>query len=169
LSLIPKIAATALTALAVVSASTAATGAVPAAGAVPVAGSPLAGSPAIGGVSTSGCTAPQGGGPGYSASLGNDQDGKTVCITVGEKLLVVLSAGSPNGPPWRPVHVSKPGILEIVPLTLMLSQGLTATNFEGARAGRVRLTSERSQCTQKSSAARCNLVQLWQATVVVLP
>ena len=118
-------------------------------------------------LATPSCIVPHGAGPGYNASIGNAQNGKTVCIAVGEKLLVVLSAGSPNGSPWRAVHVSRPGVLKVAPLTLMLSRGLTATNFQGVRPGTVRLTSERSPCTPTSLAVHCNVVEMWQATVVV--
>lgn len=114
------------------------------------------------------CLVPHGAGPGYNASIGNSQNGKTVCIAVGEKLLVLLSGGSPNASPWRAVHVSKPGILKIAPLTLMLTRGLTGTNFRAVRVGTVRLTSERSPCVPTTPAgARCNVIEIWQATVVV--
>ena len=114
------------------------------------------------------CLGPHGAGPGYNASIGNRENGKTVCIAVGEKLLVLLSGGSPNASPWRAVHVSKPGILRTAPLTLMLTRGLTGTNFQAVRAGTVRLTSERSPCVPTTSAgARCNVIEIWQATVIV--
>ena len=114
------------------------------------------------------CMVPHGAGPGYNASIGNKQNGKTVCVTVGEKLLVILSVGSPNGDPWHPLHLSKQGVLKLAPLTLMLSRGLTPTNFEAARPGVVRLSSERSPCGQKATGvATCDVIEVWQATVIV--
>ncbi len=123
----------------------------------------------IGPDDTPGCMVPHGAGPGYNASIGNGQNGETICARVGEKLLVVLSSGSPNGSPWGAVRVSRAGILKIAPLTLMLSRGLTATNFEAVRAGTVRLTSERSPCSPPHSPVRGNVVEHWRATVTVRP
>ena len=88
----------------------------------------------------SSCLVPHGSGPGYSASIGNLQNGRTVCITIGERLLVLLSAGSKGASPWSQIRVSKSGILEIAPLTLMLARGTTGTNFQAERSGTVRLT-----------------------------
>ena len=127
-----------------------------------------AGAGAAGAGAVPGCTVLHGAGPGYNASIGNSQNGKTVCITVGEKLLVILSGGSPNASPWHAIRMSKPGVLKIAPLTLMLSRGLTAANFQAVRAGRVQLTSERSPCTPTTSmAVHCNVIELWRVTVVV--
>src|SRR5487761_2182734 len=92
---------------------------------------------------TPSCLVPHGSGPGYNASIGNQQNGKSVCITVGERLLVVLSAGAPNASPWRAIHVSKSGILQIAPITLMFSRGTTGTNFKAVRLGTVQLTAQR--------------------------
>jgi hypothetical protein len=116
----------------------------------------------------SSCLVPHGSGPGYSASIGNLQNGRTVCITIGERLLVLLSAGSKGASPWSQIRVSKSGILEIAPLTLMLARGTTGTNFQAERSGTVRLTSQRPACAPTTSAvATCDAIELWQANVVV--
>ncbi len=82
--------------------------AVPALAAVVCSSGPAgAGALARADVTTARCAAPHGAGPGYNASIGNAQNGMTVCIAVGEKLLVVLSSGNPNGSPWGAVRVSK--------------------------------------------------------------
>jgi len=117
---------------------------------------------------TPSCLVPHGSGPGYNASIGNQQSGKSVCITVGERLLVVLSAGAPNASPWRAIHVSKSGILQIAPITLMFSRGTTATNFKAVRVGTVQLTAERPACSPvPSGAATCDTIEAWRATVIV--
>ena len=114
------------------------------------------------------CAAPKGPGPGYSASVTNKQDGETVCITVGEKLLVFLTAPSPGASPWRGVHTSKPGILRTVPLTLVLPRGATAVNFLAVRQGVVELTSQRPVCVPgPPNVAACDAIMLWRVTVVV--
>jgi hypothetical protein len=114
------------------------------------------------------CTVPTGQGPGYNASIGIRQNGKTVCVTIGEKLLVLLSAPEPNAAPWSSVHPSKAGIVEIAPLTLMLSRGTTGTNFKAIRAGRIELSSQRSACSPPASGgASCDAIVLWRVTLVV--
>jgi hypothetical protein len=44
------------------------------------------------------CVVPARGGPGYNALITNAQDGTTICITAGQRLLVFLSSSSPGGP-----------------------------------------------------------------------
>jgi hypothetical protein len=114
------------------------------------------------------CLSPTGRGPGYNASITNKQDGRTVCITVGEKLLVFLTAPSRHAAGWGAVHVSKPGILKIAPLTLMLPRGVTAVNFLAVHTGVVELMSQRPACTPATPiAATCDAIMLWRVTVVV--
>ncbi len=114
------------------------------------------------------CFVPHGSGPGYNASIGNQQSGKSVCITVGERLLVVLSAGEANASPWRAIRSSKPGILQIAPLTLMFTRGTTGTNFKAIRVGSVELTAERPTCAPApSGVATCDAIELWRAKVIV--
>ena len=114
------------------------------------------------------CLSPTGRGPGYNASVTNKQNGKTFCITVGEKLLVFLTAPSRSEASWGAVHVSKPGILKVAPLTLMLVRGVTAVNFLAVHQGVVELTSERPACTPATPiAAICDAIMLWRVTVVV--
>ena len=118
--------------------------------------------------STPSCLVPHGSGPGYNASIGNQQNGKSVCITIGERLLVVLSAGAPNAAPWRGIHVSKTTVLQIAPLTLMFSRGTTGMNFKAVHLGTVQLTAQRPACAPvPSGAATCDAIQLWRATVIV--
>ncbi|GEM_PF-3795152 len=99
--------------------------------------------------------------------LANRQDGQVVCLSVGQRLLVLLRA--PVGAvPWGPVHVSRPGTLRALPLTLMLARGVTGANFQAARAGVAELSSLRPACPPVApGAARCDLVLAWRATVVV--
>jgi hypothetical protein len=114
------------------------------------------------------CTVPHHPGPGYNASITNQQNGDRVCIGVGEKLLVFLSAPSPKAPPWRPVTAAPPGILRVAPLTLLLTRGVTGTNFLAVRPGVVEVTSERPVCgPPPPGGATCDAIVLWRATVVV--
>jgi len=113
------------------------------------------------------CIVPHGSGPGYDASIGNHQNDKSVCITIGERLLVVLSAGATNAPRWRAIHVSRSGILHIAPLTLMLSRGTTGTNFKATDVGTVELSSQRPACAPALSATTCDTIEIWRASIIV--
>ena len=135
---------------------------------VSVLAAPSNGYATVANVSVPRCLIPHGSGPGYDASIGNQQNGKSVCITVGERLLVVLSSGEPNASAWRAIHVSKPGILQVAPLTLMFSRGTVGTNFKATRIGSVKITSERPACPQAPSGApTCDAIELWRVTVIV--
>ncbi len=108
-------------------------------------------------------------GPGYNASIGTAQNGKSVCMSVGEKLLVFLSAPANTELGWSRIAVTPPGILSSAPFTLMLSRNVTAENFLAKRQGTVDLTSERSACSvPRGSQVFCGSVLRWEAKVVVL-
>jgi hypothetical protein len=115
------------------------------------------------------CSPTERAGPGYNVSIGNAQNGKEVCITVGERLLVVLSV-SPSAVKWHPVQVSPPGVLTTASLTLMLSQGVTATNFKATHTGLAHLSSERMACSPPpKSQVACGALVVWKAAVLVRP
>jgi hypothetical protein len=114
------------------------------------------------------CTVPHHPGPGYNASITNQQNGQRICIGTGEKLLVILTAPSPSGPPWRQITAAPPGTLRVAPLTLMLARGVTATNFLAVRKGVTEVTSVRPACAPAPpGGAACDAIELWRATVVV--
>jgi hypothetical protein len=116
------------------------------------------------------CSPTPGSGPGYNASIGNAENGKRVCITVGEKLLVLLSASPTSALKWHPVQVSPPGVLTIAPLTLMLSKNVTAANFKATHTGLAHLSSERIACSPPpKSQVACGAMVAWTATVLVRP
>jgi hypothetical protein len=107
-------------------------------------------------------------GPGYDASVTNHQNGERICVGVGERLLVFLSAPTPKSSPWRQITAAPPGILRVAPLTLMLARGVTATNFLAVRRGVAEVTSERPACgPAPPGGATCDAILLWRATVVV--
>ncbi|HTT92889.1 MAG TPA: hypothetical protein VMF65_25265 [Acidimicrobiales bacterium] len=114
------------------------------------------------------CVYPHGAGPGYNASIGNQENGKTVCLALGEKLLVSLSAPTAKSPKWSHIQVSPSGVLTTAPLTLMLSPGMTATNFLASHPGAVDLTSQRHVCPPSTNGTvSCDVMVAWRATVVV--
>jgi hypothetical protein len=114
------------------------------------------------------CSAVQGPGPGYNASVGTAQDGKTVCITVGEKLVVFLSAPVTTGLAWAPIEVAPKGVLTPAPLTLMLPRNVRAENFLATRPGRVELSSDRPACSvPRGSQVSCGAILLWEVKVAV--
>jgi hypothetical protein len=114
------------------------------------------------------CFYPRGAGPGYNASIGMQENGKTVCITLGEKLLVSLSAPTAKSPKWSHIQVSPSGVLTAAALTLMLTPGLTASNFLALHQGTVEVTSQRHVCPPATDGTvSCDAMEAWQATVVV--
>jgi hypothetical protein len=116
------------------------------------------------------CTPLRGPGPGYNATIGNAQNGKQVCITLGQKLLVFLTVPPTSGLKWHPIQASPPGVLSIAPLTLMLSRGVTAQNFIATHTGVAHLSSERMACSPPpKSQVECGAMVSWRATVLVRP
>ena len=114
------------------------------------------------------CTIPHHPGPGYNASITDQQSGHRVCIGLGERLLVFLSVPSPQASAWGQITAAPPGTLKIAPLSLMLPKGVTATNFLAERRGVAEVTSERPACgPAPPGGASCDAIVLWRATVVV--
>ena len=115
------------------------------------------------------CAAVRDPGPGYSGSIGTAQNGETLCITVGEKLLVYLSVPAPTALGWAPITVFPQGVLVPAPLALMLSRNVRAENFLANRRGVVKLTSHRPTCSvPERSQPLCGAVQRWAVTVTVV-
>jgi hypothetical protein len=113
------------------------------------------------------CLVPDGSGPGFDASIGNLQNGRTVCLQVGERLLVRLTAPS-NSSPWQPIRSSTSNVLRTVPLTILLTRGTIGAAFKAAAPGTVRLESQRQVCSPATSGRpTCDAVQLWEVTLVV--
>jgi hypothetical protein len=112
-------------------------------------------------------------GPGYSLSIGNTTNGKTVCVAVGEKLLVSLSAPSSPGLKWSHIQVAPAGVLSTAavtaaPVTAVPSDGVTAALFLAVHRGVVELTSQRHLCPPPANGtASCDAMLSWRATVVV--
>ncbi|HUY05958.1 MAG TPA: carboxypeptidase-like regulatory domain-containing protein [Acidimicrobiales bacterium] len=118
----------------------------------------------------SSCVVPRGSGPGYDASISNQQIDRSYCIVVGERLLVILSTSSPGASMWRDIKVSEPGILQVAPLTLMFSRGVTGMNFRAVRPGTVVLSAQRPACSPVAPGEpTCDAIDLWRATITVRP
>ena len=116
------------------------------------------------------CIVPSGAGPGYEATVGNRQNRSAVCVTIGERLLVLLKAPASNTTRWSTVRPSRAGVVKIAPLTLMLVSGETATNFEAIRTGTVELRSKRPVCAPSAGGSTsCDSFIVWQVTLVVRP
>jgi hypothetical protein len=134
------------------------------AGPVPVA----AAAPAPAAVASS-CAPPGAAGPGYSASIGNPQNGKRVCIEVREKLRVSLSAPGTGPLRWGRIHASPAGILTTTPSLVVPTLGVTATTFMAVREGIAVLSSERRACSPPpKSSMSCGPALHWKVTVVVV-
>jgi hypothetical protein len=115
------------------------------------------------------CARPGGPGPGYNASISNGQNGETVCLRVGEKLLVSLTAPAKVSLWWRHIHVSPPGVLTPARLNMLLARGVTAAAYMAARPGTVDLSSQRLACSPPPRGTiKCGAPLRWEVKVVVV-
>lgn len=118
----------------------------------------------------SACLLPDGAGPGHHASIGTADNGKRVCVRVGERLLVRLAAPSPAAPRWREIVAVPAGVLVPAPSSVVPARGVTAGEFRAVRRGEVAVSSTRPGCAPaRPGAVTCEVIELWRATVVVLP
>ncbi len=114
------------------------------------------------------CILPIGGLPGHSGSIGNRQNGKTICLTVGEKLLVSLSGPAQTGVQWQHIIASPAGILRPLPVPITLARGVTAADFLAKTQGVVRVSSQRHVCPPATAgSATCDAIVSWSVTVTV--
>ncbi|HTT89111.1 MAG TPA: hypothetical protein VMF65_06105 [Acidimicrobiales bacterium] len=114
------------------------------------------------------CTVPQGTGPTHAAVIGNAQNGTTICVAVGERLLVSLSAPAGTGTQWQQVTASPPGVLVRSPMPVTASEVVTSTTFLAMGQGRARLSSQRRACpATPAGSASCEALISWGATVEV--
>jgi hypothetical protein len=101
-------------------------------------------------------------------SIGALQNGETVCLTVGQKLLVELASPATTGLGWAPVDVSPPGILAKGPSTAMYSRFVTEASFIAKHKGIAELSSQRPTCSvPRGSGVTCAALLHWGARVVV--
>jgi hypothetical protein len=115
---------------------------------------------------------PAGIGPDAAGTLQLQDQGRSVCLTVGQELTVFLRAPKPDGSLWAPIEVSDHAVLESGNLGIMtLVRGVTGGIFHARHTGIARLHSTRTICdtsAARSTATRdCHTVQTWSATVVV--
>jgi hypothetical protein len=115
-----------------------------------------------------GCIVPAGAWLGHYGSIGNQQNGQTICLVLGGKLLVSLSAPAGAGPEWQSVAVSPAGVLTAAPMPVPLRRGVTAAGFLAKRPGTVKLSSDRRACPSAGAGSgSCDALVSWKVTVVV--
>jgi len=115
-----------------------------------------------------GCMVPAGAWPGHYGSIGNQQDGETVCVVVGGKLLVTLSAPAGASTAWRNIVVSPAGILTPATMPSSVRPGVTGAGYLAKREGIVRISSYRRACPAAGAgSASCDALVSWKVTVVV--
>lgn len=96
--------------------------------------------------------------------VGIAEQDKTVCVSLGDRLLVELAA-APKASPWRSVSASPGGVLRRV---FGVTTGASTTAvFFAAHPGTTHLLAERRGCHRSSSAPSCEPAR-FEATVVVL-
>lgn len=106
--------------------------------------------------------------PARNVLIGNRQNGTTVCLSVGDRLLVSLSAPAGKGLQWHRIVASPAGILVHVPLPVTTARLVTSTDFLARRQGKVHLTSERWVCPPAAPGkVTCQAIVLWRVAVVV--
>ncbi len=114
------------------------------------------------------CKVPAGAWPGHYGSIGNQQNGETVCVVLGGKLLVSLSAPAGAGSAWQNIVVSPAGILTPAPMPRPVRQGMTGAGFLAKREGIVKISSYRHACPATGAgSASCDALISWKVTVVV--
>ncbi|MDN3026653.1 hypothetical protein [Streptomyces sp. S.PB5] len=93
-----------------------------------------------------------------------DDNGRTVCLTVGDTVRVALD-GAKNRP-WKPVSADGSS-LEAVNSGIVLLPGDANAAYEAVAAGRTKLSSSRPLCTTDPGRISCQALQDWSVTVVV--
>jgi hypothetical protein len=114
------------------------------------------------------CVVPQEAGAASAGAIGNAQNGTTICVTVGEKLLVSLSAPAGTGMEWQHVVASPPGVLVAAPIPVTAGEAVTSTAFLAMGQGRATLSSQRRACpAAQAGPASCETSVSWGVTVDV--
>ncbi len=113
------------------------------------------------------CLVPAPAAPGHFGSIGNQQNGQTICLVLGGKLLVSLSAPAASSLAWQGVVVAPDGILAKTPMPGPVRAGVTGSAFLARRQGVVKLSSERRVCAPASGSASCDAMLAWKVTVIV--
>jgi hypothetical protein len=104
----------------------------------------------------------------YTAVIGNRQNGETICVAVGDKLLVSLSAPAGKALQWQHIVASPTGILIPAPMPVTLGRARTSTDFLARQQGRVKLSSQRRVCPPAAPGpVSCQALLSWEVTVVV--
>jgi hypothetical protein len=102
-------------------------------------------------------------------SIGALQNSETVCLTVGQKLLVELASPATAGLGWEPVQVSPPGILVKGPSTAVHPRFVTEATFTAKRKGIAELGSQRPTCAAPiRGGVTCGALLHWGARVIVV-
>jgi hypothetical protein len=115
-----------------------------------------------------GCVVPARAWPGHYGLIGDRQNGDTICLVLGGKLLVSLSAPVGAGAEWQRIVASPAGFLTLAPMPLPLRRGVTAAGFLAQRPGVVKLSSDRRACPSAGAGAGiCKALVSWEVTVVV--
>ena len=113
------------------------------------------------------CLVPMPASPGHYASIGNQQNGQTICLVLGEKLVVSLSKPAASSLAWQGVVVAPGGILAKTQVAGPVRAGVTGSVFLARRPGIVKLSSERRVCAPAPGSASCDAMLAWKVTVIV--
>jgi hypothetical protein len=113
------------------------------------------------------CLVPTPASPGHYGSIGNRQNGQMICLLIGGKLLVSLSAPAASSLAWQRVVVAPSGILAKTPMPGPARAGVTGSAYLATRQGIVKLSSERRVCAPASGSATCDAMLAWKVTVIV--
>jgi hypothetical protein len=114
------------------------------------------------------CVVPQATGPAHAGLIGDSQNGTTICVPVGERLLVSLAAPAGAGMAWQHVVASPPGVLVVAPMPVTPARAVTSAAFLARDEGRATLTSQRRACpTAAAGSASCQALVSWKVTVEV--
>lgn len=110
------------------------------------------------------CPTSQASPAGTTLTIKNADNGRILCATVGERVLVFLTGTM--GRKWSPIEAGSAALTPAASGELALRVGVTGASFIAAHPGSARISSARVGC-KRSVAAGCVTSMTFHATVVV--
>lgn len=101
---------------------------------------------------------------GTTLTIKNADNGRILCATVGERVLVFLTGTMARK--WSPIEVGSDALTPTTSGELALRVGVTGASFIGAHPGSARISSARAGCKHCAAAGR-GMSMTFHATVVI--
>jgi hypothetical protein len=101
---------------------------------------------------------------GSTLTIKNADNGRILCATVGERVLVFLTGTMARK--WSPIKADSAALTPAASGELALRVGVTGASFIAAHPGSARISSARVGCKHTAAAGRCTSMT-FHATVVI--